>query len=215
MAQLVQTRETSPSRGRIIAAATQLFAAYGFHGVTTRQIAAAVGLNVATVHHHVGPKRDLYDQVFAAMQQEENAVVDEFLEELERQPATDLLALRALFNDLVDRMVDLMAASPARSRLYVRRWLEKPPPADSEEGEQSLLLFGSLRRALEALRERGLVRPDVDLGLFLRSFDWLAYGYFVGGPVGDAKWRDDPNRTEHLRAFKAYLHTYLSRMLGL
>lgn len=215
MAQSPRVRDSSSSRARIMAAATRLFANHGFHGVTTRQLAAAVNLNVATVHHHVGPKRELYERVFMEMQEQENAMVNEFLEELERLSMTDTNTLRELFNGLIDRMVDMLCANPARSRLYVRRWLDKPPPADSEEGGQSLVLFNSLRRALEEMRARGLIRPGIDLGLFLRSFDWMAYGYFVGGPVGGSRWREDPQKSEHVRAFKAFLHDYLCCMLGL
>ena len=213
MAQPPRAETALPSRERIVAAATELFARHGFHGVTTRQIAAAVELNVATVHHHVGGKRDLYEQVFLAMQEEENALVQELLEELEHASVHDPETLRRLFNGLVDRLADMLCANPARGRLYVRRWLEKPPPADSAGNEQNLLLFRSLYRVLETMRARGVIRPRADLGFLLRSVDWLAYGYFVGGPVGPVTWRDDPHREENLRAFKEYLHEYLACML--
>jgi hypothetical protein len=44
--------------GRILRAATLLFAEHGYHGVSTREIANAVGLNIATVSRHTGSKAE-------------------------------------------------------------------------------------------------------------------------------------------------------------
>ena len=56
-------RET---RQRVIDAASELFAAHGFHGTTARDIAERAGVNLAAAHYHFGSKEDLYLEVLRA-----------------------------------------------------------------------------------------------------------------------------------------------------
>jgi len=48
----------------ILNAAEGLFARHGFHGVTTRQVAAEAGVDTALIHYYFGAKRELFDAVF-------------------------------------------------------------------------------------------------------------------------------------------------------
>ena len=60
----------STTGSRIIGAATQLFAQFGYHGVSTRVIANAAGVNQGTIFQHYPHKRDLYAAVLqSAMRQ--------------------------------------------------------------------------------------------------------------------------------------------------
>jgi AcrR family transcriptional regulator len=52
----------------ILDAVTPLFAEKSYDGVTTRELAAAAGLNIATVHHHLGTKGEVYRWVVAALE---------------------------------------------------------------------------------------------------------------------------------------------------
>jgi AcrR family transcriptional regulator len=52
-------------RARILAAALDLIAAHGVEGMTMRQLAAACGLNIATLYHYVGSKSDLLGAIVA------------------------------------------------------------------------------------------------------------------------------------------------------
>ena len=58
------TRTSSHKSGgageRILAAATELFARYGYNGVSTRDVAAAASVNEVTVYRHYPRKHDLY-----------------------------------------------------------------------------------------------------------------------------------------------------------
>lgn len=51
------------TRRAILGAAEECFAAAGFAGATTRQMAAVAGVNVATLHYHFGSKEKLYRAV--------------------------------------------------------------------------------------------------------------------------------------------------------
>ena len=54
------------TRRGILRAAEECFAASGFVGATTRQVAARAGVNVATLHYHFGSKGKLYRAVLDA-----------------------------------------------------------------------------------------------------------------------------------------------------
>jgi AcrR family transcriptional regulator len=50
---------TGAKRAEILAAATELIATHGVQGMTMRQLAAACGLNIATLYHYFGSKSEL------------------------------------------------------------------------------------------------------------------------------------------------------------
>jgi AcrR family transcriptional regulator len=51
---------------RILASAAEMFANFGYNGVSTRDIAAAAGVNEVTIYRHYPRKRDLYMAVLDA-----------------------------------------------------------------------------------------------------------------------------------------------------
>jgi AcrR family transcriptional regulator len=53
-------RGASETRGEILEAARECFAAAGFRGTTIRSVAAAAGVDPALVHHYFGSKDDLF-----------------------------------------------------------------------------------------------------------------------------------------------------------
>ena len=58
--------DPAETRREILRAAEESFAASGFVGATTRQVAARAGVNVATLHYHFGNKERLYRAVLDA-----------------------------------------------------------------------------------------------------------------------------------------------------
>lgn len=54
------------TKARLVAAASALFAAHGFHGTKVRDIAARGGVNLASGHYHYGSKKALYLEVLRA-----------------------------------------------------------------------------------------------------------------------------------------------------
>src|SRR3954452_16901408 len=107
--------EASPER--ILRATTRLFAERGFEGVSTRDIAAAVDLNIATVHHHVGSKADLYDAVFARVYAEEEDVVRRAADDVRAHPGGAIGGLHML----LDAYVDFAERRPEMTMLWLRR----------------------------------------------------------------------------------------------
>jgi len=203
------------SHERIVQAATLLFAERGYHGVSARQLAEAVGLNIATVHYHTGGKRELYLSVIRRLYEQEQALV---MSVLDAQPVaawTDPARLWTALTSLADALVDFLDQRPERARLYIHRWLEAADEMTPVEAELSLALHRPLLDVLQRGQGAGAIRPDVDIELFLRSFTWLLFSYFVTGPIDWRVWRGDPHGPESLAAFRDYLRDYLARMLGI
>jgi AcrR family transcriptional regulator len=102
------------TRQRIVAAAIPLFAAHGFHGASTRELAAAARVNIATLNHYYESKQGLFD-----------AAVDEVYRRLGARGA-QLLADAAPI-DLDTLLARLYAAARAERdgvRLLVRQVLD-------------------------------------------------------------------------------------------
>lgn len=214
-ANTVNTSEKMDSLERILLAATQLFAEQGFEGVTTRQIAAAANLNMATMHHHVGTKRQLYERVLARLFEEERAVINPFLEQIDDSTLKNAESLRVLLSDLVDTLVNLIDRSPARARLYMRRWLEDAEFSGEDHQRETLALYETLSTLLNNAQQAGTIRDDINTDLILRGFDWLLNGYFVTGPLGTSTLQGNPHDENNIAAFKRYLNLYVCSMLKL
>jgi AcrR family transcriptional regulator len=56
-------RLPSPHRSRLLATSAELFWTHGYRATTTRQIAATLGLQQATLYHHVASKEDLLYEI--------------------------------------------------------------------------------------------------------------------------------------------------------
>lgn len=200
---------------RILRAATTLFADRGLHGASTREIAAAAGLNIATLSYHLGSKAELYRAVFQRLAAEERALVDAAAARADAAALASPEALRELLGELIDALLAQAIERPETSRLWVRRWLERPSEAEALEAEVSAPLYRQLHDLIARAQAAGSVRREgLDIGLCLQGFSWMLYGYMVGGPLdGDA--RADPADPGRLAAFRAFLHDYMCRMLGI
>jgi AcrR family transcriptional regulator len=60
---LMTPPDVSTPRGQIFAAATRLFAEFGFKGTNTRAIAKAAGVKQVMLHYYYGSKEQLYEAV--------------------------------------------------------------------------------------------------------------------------------------------------------
>jgi AcrR family transcriptional regulator len=81
------------TRGRILHAALRLFAEYGFHGTSIRDIAAEVGINSATLYAHYPAKERILADLVLIGHQELHSRLQEALVESAGDPAAQLAAL--------------------------------------------------------------------------------------------------------------------------
>ncbi|HEU5232017.1 MAG TPA: TetR/AcrR family transcriptional regulator [Terriglobales bacterium] len=113
------TRLSSPDRKKqILEVATEMFARYGFDGVTTRQIADSAGITEAIVFRHFGSKDDLYWEVLSAKCA--SGDIKQRLEEKLGRDAEPIEIFTAIARDVLNRNFQ----DPGKSRLLLFSALE-------------------------------------------------------------------------------------------
>jgi TetR/AcrR family transcriptional regulator len=119
LSKLRMTRLSSPDRKKqILEVATEMFARYGFDGVTTRQIADAAGITEAIVFRHFASKDDLYWEVLSAKCA--SGDVKQRLEEKLGRDAEPIEIFTAIARDVLNRNFQ----DPGKSRLLLFSALE-------------------------------------------------------------------------------------------
>ena len=149
---LTKAREAPAStKARILTAAEAVFAAKGFEGASTREIAAAAGVNISSLHYHWESKETLYFAVFEDIYDRIVELVQSSIPEasLER-PAS-----RQVVDEAMGRLFDFFADHPNIPKLMVRRLL-----ARKREGSHPDYTRGAFE---EVLRTRFEIVSSVEL----------------------------------------------------
>ena len=154
------------TKARLVGAATELFAAHGFHGTKIRDIAARAGVNVAAANYHFGSKKALYLSVlrerFAVVRARiarQAALSPRGLGRMPRAALVELLAAR------IRIMFDVMVGPPGLHGQLMLRELSNPSeafPVVVEEFIEPMVaemsaIVGSLVPTLDAERVRRCV----------------------------------------------------------
>lgn len=165
-----QTDKLQPaSRARLLATSADLFWAHGYRATTTRRIAATLGLQQASLYHHVSSKEDLLYEICERslarlIETAEQAIagVPDPLQRLERLVRTSVAALLQNQREHATMAFELRALSPARQTDIIRTLTRYRD-----------LVRGEIRSAQAA----GVLRQDIHarylhLGLF-NVLTWL------------------------------------------
>jgi TetR/AcrR family transcriptional regulator len=162
---------TGEVRGRLLAAARELFLRYGYRAVSSRQIGAAAGVNYAMIRYYFGGKPGLYREMLQSVLPPQLAALDGLAgqgAELElAQVLTDITRVWAQnpwIAGFVLREV-LVPGGPMRA-MFLREFPERLAPV--------------LERAVRAGMQRGCLRTDLDPRLLVLSVVSLAVFPFLG-----------------------------------
>src|SRR4051812_12479200 len=102
-------------RAAIIESAIQLFSDKGFRGVTTREIASAVGVSEPVLYQHFPSKRELYEAIIDTMVETSGASGTAPLPSAREHADDD----HSFFTVLAEAMVDWHERNPAYIRLFL------------------------------------------------------------------------------------------------
>ena len=145
---------TQELSGRILDAATRLFAAHGFEGTSLQDIADAVGIRKPSLLYHVESKDALRRRVLEQMLSHWNEVLPRLLRAAASGPDQ--------FDATVSETLAFFTADPDRARLLVREVLDRP-------AEMAGLIRDYVAPWVEVVcdyirkgQEQGRVYPDVD-----------------------------------------------------
>lgn len=194
-----------PAAERILDAATRLFAEQGFEGASTRLIADAVGLNIATVNYHHGGKRDLYLAVMKRAAEHESRALAEAVEVAEGSAPTAEDVHR-----LADRYLDFCVEHPEIAALWLRRWLSEADDIASLEAE---LVRPLIDRIVELARR--VAGPEADVEYAVWSVVWCVHGFVRGGVLDEDGRRRRGDDEAALGRFRLTLHRLVDGLLEL
>jgi AcrR family transcriptional regulator len=198
------------SRERILAAATALFAEHGYDGATTRLVAAAAGLNVATVAYHVGSKADLYREVMRRAQAAEARAVEAALDAFRTAAAEDPAeAVRGL----VGAYLDFCVADPHIPALWMRRWLADAAEVAGPEAEYAKPLIDAVCAAVA--RELPESAENADVEMTVMTILWSTHGFCRSGILDGQGVRRGPEDAGAVARFRKHLEQLALRELGL
>lgn len=150
MPETIDAATGASTRQRLIEAAGELFAEFGFRDVTVRRICLRAGANIAAVNYHFRDKESLYREV----------VLSAYKAARERYPinagVTDRdppeARLKAFIKGILQRIFD--ETSPPWGRLLAREMIDPTPALDGivEQGArpQYQVLTGIVREVLGA-----------------------------------------------------------------
>jgi AcrR family transcriptional regulator len=118
---LDKAREAPGStKARILAAAEGVFAAKGFQGASTREIAAKAGVNISSLHYHWASKETLYFSVFRTIYDRIVALLRDTLAPVLARPGRRAQIIEGTMAALFDFFAD----NPNVTKLLMRRIVE-------------------------------------------------------------------------------------------
>ncbi|MFA1548441.1 TetR/AcrR family transcriptional regulator [Actinomadura chokoriensis] len=188
-------------RERILDAATRLFSALGYDGTSTRMIAEAAGLNVATVAYHVGGKRDLYLAVMERAHETERAA-------LEAAFATYTPDVKGLL-DIVDAYADFCLSRPEIPALWMHRWLSDATDVAHLEEQYVRPLMQMVTDAA-----RKIVPADVDVEYVVWTVIWATHGFGCGGVLDADGNRAGVNDPQAVARFRRNIRRIVALAIG-
>jgi AcrR family transcriptional regulator len=161
-------------REALLSAARNLFLRYGFRSVSSRQVAAAAGVNPAMIHYYFDGKEGLY----RAMLESAIAPIVSRLQAMLGEPRS------ADVDGLVRTYMQVLAANPWIPGLIVREVLTP----DGSFRQAFVRDFAGrfapmLRNIIGREIERGRLRGDLDASLTVVSILGLALFPFISLPV--------------------------------
>lgn len=184
------------ARSRLLAAAVAAFAAKGFHGTTTRDIAAAAGMSPAALYVHHRSKEELLHLISSAGHERTLALVEAAVASSE-DPVAQLTRL-------VEDFVRHHAVSHTSARI-----VNYELPALSEDHQ---LEIGDLRRRIDAV-VRDLMERGVAAGAFTTPDPAMTASAVLSMGIDVARWyRDDGSWTPEDVA--AHYRVLVLRMVG-
>lgn len=176
----VEKAQASDTRKRIMEAAEDAFAYYGFSGASLQDIADRVGIKKASLFYYFKGKEELYAEVI----QRVFKALESILFTTIADPSADYGQKIAA---MIGKVYDLLASHPNYARMLYRELL------DNEErvAEVSSMLFGPLFQAATGfLRkgiEEGVLKPIDPMQYLISSLAMITF-YFIVGPLVESHW---------------------------
>lgn len=161
--------------------ATALFQDRGFAATSMRDLAAALGVEAASLYSHIGSKQELLHEICFRL-------ADQFFlafDEAEHTAFSPTDALRGLIRG----HVRVLTQDPAASQVFLTEWRHLAPPALAEFTARREAYEGRVRSLLRLGADAGALRLPADDARFaalwlLSGLNWLPAWYRPDGALG-------------------------------
>jgi len=154
----------------ILAVASQLFIQQGYHGLSMRQIAEAVGVSKAALYYHFKDKEELFLAILERSLDQVASIIDEI--------STGQAATRQKIQDLVKNILEQPAELRAFIRLASQEMAQLSVPARRKFNRTYHERFiNKIQAILQAGIERGELKP-VDPSVATWALLGMMYPYF-------------------------------------
>jgi AcrR family transcriptional regulator len=200
------------SRERILGAATELFAERGYDATSTRAIADAVGLNIATVAYHVGGKSELYRAVMRRAHEAQRDAMTGALEEL-RATGDSAPEVRAALGRFVDAYLHFCVANAHVPALWMRRWLAEGDDVAELETTYAGPLVQDVSTVVRSVLDRAGLAADLDVDMLVFTIVWTCHSFVRAGVIDHSGRRLEPDDLAMLERFRRHLHDLVDRMV--
>jgi AcrR family transcriptional regulator len=140
-------------RDGIVSAAIGLFAERGFRGVTTRELASAVGVTEPVLYQHFPSKRDLYRAIIEHKIAQTAELKARFHELCETATAAE-----PFFRQMADLVVDWHHADPTFMRLMLQAGLDGHELRDMMHERMMTDYFSQISATISRLGQRETFR---------------------------------------------------------
>ncbi len=163
------------TRERIIEQAARLFVARGYHGVSMREVAEAVGVTKPALYHYFADKEAL----FLALLEDALSGLSDVLTHVGKQPT-----LRGQLHSLIHNL--LVSAPRQRTGLQLSGELKHVDPERRADFEQRYreVWMGGLERLLSQAVAGGELRADLPAPLLTTALLGLLYPLVSRPPTG-------------------------------
>lgn len=165
MSRLTRKEQGEATRARLLEAGLELFTKGGIVSTKATEIAAAAGVSVGTLYLHYGDKMGLLEAVLLKMLASMASQLDELW-------SRRLEGEEVPFQDMAERLLDVVEATPERVRLFL-----SPEVQATEVGQRFMdQLIHEQELRLRQARDARIARSDLDPALAARAL----MGSFVG-----------------------------------
>jgi len=160
------------AKERLMTAAVELMAEKGYDGTTTKEIAAAAGVNEITLFRHFGSKQQLLEQVFRSFHYGDEMTAL-FREALTGDLHRDLLLISRTYHRIMNRNRKLLSIALKGSG-------QLPQEVYREAGRHPQILRDLLTGYFaDMAAKKKVYTPNPEMTAL--SFMWMNYGAFVSG----------------------------------
>ena len=159
------------TRERLLEAGLRLFAAHGYDGVSTRQLARTAKVNIAAIGYHFGGKKELYHAVVRQQVTETSPIVGPIAAKVAAGMEIAGKNRQALAGIVTSFVAGLLGALTGDERMQIRAALIMREYAHPTDAFQIIFdgRIGPLHKTVTALVAAALDRPTDDARTIVRA----------------------------------------------